>query len=72
MMAEWSKLESGGDDSINVGCMMLISRPCPNCKTMIEKNDGCRHMNCTNCQFHFCWDCMQKVRRAPGGHGIDL
>jgi hypothetical protein len=28
-------------------------RPCPQCKTWIEKNQGCDHMTCTSCKFEF-------------------
>lgn len=30
---------------------------CPNCETLIEKNGGCPHMYCFNCQYSFCWSC---------------
>lgn len=33
-------------------------KSCPNCKTLIEKNQGCRHMNCTQCKVDFCWNCV--------------
>jgi hypothetical protein len=34
--------------------------PCPNpeCKVPTEKNSGCYHMTCANCQAHYCWGCM--------------
>ena len=30
---------------------------CPKCKTPIEKNAGCPNMNCTQCQYTWCWVC---------------
>lgn len=38
------------------------TKPCPGfgCGVPIEKNSGCRHMLCANCQFEFCWDCLDE------------
>lgn len=33
-------------------------RPCPECKTPIQKSHGCNHMECRACKTHFCWLCM--------------
>jgi len=30
---------------------------CPRCGVVIEKSDGCMHMECTACRRHFCWRC---------------
>lgn len=36
------------------------TKRCPRdgCRVPIEKKSGCAHMTCANCQFDFCWDCM--------------
>lgn len=31
--------------------------PCPRCRVNIEKNAGCPHMRCTQCNCSFCWCC---------------
>mmetsp|Transcript_10421 Transcript_10421/g.15607 ORF Transcript_10421/g.15607 Transcript_10421/m.15607 type:complete len:488 (+) Transcript_10421:90-1553(+) len=34
---------------------------CPNCKTAIERSEGCFHMNCTDCGTHFCYECGEEI-----------
>ena len=33
-------------------------KKCPQCNANIEKNEGCNHMICTQCQVDFCWLCL--------------
>ena len=36
----------------------LFTKNCPSCRAHIEKNEGCKHMECIKCRHEFCWDCM--------------
>ncbi|KAI3842386.1 hypothetical protein MKX03_031421 [Papaver bracteatum] len=41
----------------NLTWILANSKPCPQCKRPIEKNQGGMHMTCC-CGFEFCWLCL--------------
>ncbi|KAI4467592.1 rbr family ring finger and ibr domain-containing [Holotrichia oblita] len=62
---------SGSEDAANILWLVTNSKPCPNCKSPIQKNEGCNHMKCSKCKFDFCWVCQESWKRhssATGGY----
>lgn len=49
----------GMDDVASALWLSANTKQCPKCKTAIEKDEGCNHMNCRKCRHEFCWMCMQ-------------
>lgn len=45
------------DESIKLIKGMAKRCPNKNCGNMITKDQGCHHMQCNNCNTHFCWRC---------------
>ncbi|XP_066998592.2 uncharacterized protein [Anabrus simplex] len=59
------------EDAANCLWLVTNSKPCPNCKSPIQKNEGCNHMKCSKCKFDFCWVCLENWKKhssATGGY----
>ena len=39
-----------------------IVKRCPKCKIWTEKNEGCNHMTCVECNFQWCWLCQKEYK----------
>lgn len=38
------------------------TKRCPSCNIPIEKNKGCNHMTCNQCNYEFCWYCLEECK----------
>lgn len=45
------------NESETANWILTNTKPCPKCRTRIEKNQGCNHMTCQVCKHEFCWIC---------------
>ena len=63
-LKEWhgkKKCDDSVDKSFNKWRDSYKVKRCPKCKFFIEKNEGCNHITCTNCNYEFCWLCMNEA-----------
>jgi ariadne-1 len=58
LLKQWKEMDRQEGQSMN--WILVHTKKCPKCKFPIEKNQGCRHMHCRQCSYHFCWDCMHQ------------
>jgi hypothetical protein len=56
---------TGEDVAVKRWALFKNSCRCPFCKARIEKESGCNHMSCAQCNGEFCWLCR---RRYEPGH----
>lgn len=64
---------TSANSEIAANCLWLVtnSKPCPKCRSPIQKNDGCNHMKCSKCKHDFCWVCLgpwKKHSTETGGY----
>ena len=61
MLQKWLGLIKGlSPENMNKLWIQVHTKNCPRCQTPIERNQGCIHMKCGQCHFHFCWLCMRE------------
>ncbi|XP_064646454.1 ankyrin repeat and IBR domain-containing protein 1-like isoform X2 [Lineus longissimus] len=68
---ELTNTEEETEHAANYLWLVTNSKPCPNCKSPIQKNEGCNHMKCSKCKHDFCWVCLEAWKKhssATGGY----
>ena len=49
--------ELTAEEKASYDYIRLHTSPCPTCSSPVQKTMGCNHMNCAQCQTHFCYLC---------------
>ncbi|SMR46644.1 unnamed protein product [Zymoseptoria tritici ST99CH_1E4] len=49
--------ELSAEEKASYDYIRLHTSPCPYCSAPVQKTMGCNHMNCFNCNTHFCYLC---------------
>ncbi|TTF41805.1 Ankyrin repeat and IBR domain-containing protein 1 [Bagarius yarrelli] len=57
------------EDAANCLWLLTNSKPCTNCKSPIQKNEGCNHMQCAKCKYDFCWICLEEWKKHSSSTG---
>lgn len=70
VLERWSK--KCKDDSETLNWINAHTKDCPQCKSAIEKNGGCNHMQCRKCGYQFCWVCMGSWAKHSSYYNCNL
>ncbi|XP_041707909.2 ankyrin repeat and IBR domain-containing protein 1 [Coregonus clupeaformis] len=57
------------EDAANCLWLLTNAKPCANCKSPIQKNEGCNHMQCAKCKYDFCWICLEEWKKHSSSTG---
>ncbi|RWS31455.1 E3 ubiquitin-protein ligase parkin-like protein [Leptotrombidium deliense] len=53
------------ENELSLKTIKGTTKPCPKCRTPVERDGGCMHMRCTRagCGFEWCWICQTEWTR---------
>ncbi|KAJ7669045.1 hypothetical protein B0H17DRAFT_217576 [Mycena rosella] len=61
--------QDGGDRLFKEWAASHDVKNCPGCAIPIERDEGCNHVTCIQCQTHICWVCLQTFPKGEGIYG---
>ncbi|KAJ7484652.1 hypothetical protein FB451DRAFT_1233060 [Mycena latifolia] len=61
--------QDGGDRLFKEWAASHDVKNCPGCAIPIERDEGCHHVTCIQCQSHICWVCLQTFPKGEGIYG---
>ncbi|KAJ6590500.1 hypothetical protein DFH09DRAFT_975845 [Mycena vulgaris] len=61
--------QDGGDRLFKEWAASHDVKNCPGCAIPIERDEGCHHVTCIQCQTHICWVCLQTFPKGEGIYG---
>ena len=57
------------EESSSMELIENTSKQCPQCKSWMQKLDGCNKMTCGKCHAYFCWLCLKVLSKSdPYSH----
>ncbi|XP_058503437.1 ankyrin repeat and IBR domain-containing protein 1-like [Solea solea] len=66
---ELAGVSTAYEDAANCLWLLTNAKPCANCKSPIQKNEGCNHMQCAKCKYDFCWICLEEWKKHSSSTG---
>ena len=63
---DWRK--KNAEDAASSSWLIQNTKECPKCKSAINKDGGCNHMHCKQCDYHFCWVCLGHFEHTTYQH----
>jgi E3 ubiquitin-protein ligase RNF14 len=55
--ANRNKKQISPEEQASLDFILGATTPCPQCEARCQKSHGCNHMQCFNCDAHFCYIC---------------
>jgi len=59
------------DDSETCNWLQANTKDCPKCRVAINKDGGCNHIHCKQCDYHFCWVCLGTFEHTTYQHSCN-
>jgi E3 ubiquitin-protein ligase RNF14 len=64
-----ARIKRAIEETSSMDLIVNTSKQCPNCKSWMQKLDGCNKMTCSKCHCYFCWLCRKVLSKVdPYAH----